>query len=187
MFITWIKSSWKSKLISTNFSRQSCRVVNFYSTKTNSSDSRSKPHEAFEQLIQQLRDSRQTNGILPAKPLIKLIKLIETNKTIDSTEALELIRSCNPNLIDLFPSDRQKLLDRFFHKLLPQCNYATLDQDHYYSYMVNTCLNKAQFNPFLVSREMNKRGISARNMPAIDSLLIKQLCENKKIPHALVR
>ncbi len=129
------------------------------------------------------------DSIIPTKPLFELLKLITTKKIfIEPKESLQLIDIINPRLIDLFPTERQAILNTLFkHFLVQQDIPFSIENllELHYIYMSNTILNKQSFNPVRISNEMMRRNLQTENFPIINGLILEQLCTQNKISLAL--
>lgn len=125
------------------------------------------------------------SGTVSTQKFLDSLKKLESSQTIEANSALELIKQCDPKLIEMFPNERQKWLNYIFTELFPNKN-VHYNQDHFSCYLANTKLNRASFDPFKIALQMKERNISNKHIPLIDALFIKQLCEDKDIKAALV-
>ena len=134
--------------------------------------------------LEKLNSSRRSAGFVHTSQYLKLIKHIEEARpSIQSDEAVQLLALCGNELIDLFPAERQQLLNYTFRELLPRQN-VQYSRDHLSIYMNNTRLNNEGFDPYLILREMKEKGIQC--VQSVDTPLVEQLCDNNLRPAALV-
>jgi hypothetical protein len=149
----------------------------FYNTRCYSST------KAFESNIIKLESHSKIYGTISKSSFFNLLRTIESiNEINDKNLASLMIKSCSLNFVDLFPSQRQSLLNYLFYDLLPKKNVQYNQQD-YEIYMENTLSNRSHFDPYLLSNVLNKKYIFANSK--INSFFIHQLCELNDIKVAL--
>jgi hypothetical protein len=98
--------------------------------------------------------------------------------------SIALLAACGPNMIDLFPHQRQVHLDRIFNGLvLAHMAAPDLTERHFETYMRNTLANWAHFDPFEITRRMSE--LNLKGSLAMNRCLLAQLCNSGHIELAV--
>lgn len=144
------------------------------------------PSSFLQTHLDKINSSRASKGYLPKRQYLNLIRYVEANKTeMQPTHALQLIALCNNQLVELFPSERQKLLNHTFRDLLPKQNvqYST---DHLKVFMENTRSNSENFDPYLMLEEITKLDVTEQKSPSFAAAITEQFWETNQRKTALV-
>lgn len=145
------------------------------------------PSNFLQTHLDKLDSSRASKGFIPKRQYLNLIKYVEANKPeMQPAQALQLIALCNEQLVELFPSERQKLLNHTFGGLLPKQNvqYST---GHLKAFMENTRSNSENFDPYLMLEEITKLDDSVQESQSFAAAITEQLWETNQRQTALVR
>ena len=136
--------------------------------------------------LDKINTSSASKGFTPKRQYLSLIRYVEANNpAIQSAQALQLLALCNNQLVELFPSERQKLLNHTFRDLLPKQNvqYST---DHLKVFMENTRLNSENFDPYLMLEQVTKLDVSQQKSSSFAAAIAEQFWETNQRQTALV-